>query len=220
MECFIKKVWLGNGDGAHSQFVRFSKGVFAGRAALKLTKTTKIKLGGSFEWANDFAEIVAELDKNAEFSGIIMSREQLDLENEKGKTGVYNYEVENIDSSKINDIKNKAYALLLDSEGNGLSLKIKKKLPKPGKSAEAKIDDKFCVLEADLRYWDKIKHAFMLPECKKCIITHTFEIKEIVIPPGEKDFEKARLMSKRKGKILRKLEVDKISKTEEHDFEA
>ena len=41
------------------------------------------------------------------------------------------------------------------------------------------IDDKFCQLEADLKFWPQIKEAFMLPECKKAKISHTFLIEEI-----------------------------------------
>lgn len=218
MECFIKEIFNGNGDRAHNQFVRFGKGKFENRAVLNLQKTSKIKLRGSFEWANDFVETASELADN-KFSGVILSKEKLDLENEKTKSGVYHYEVSDINSDKIKEIKNKIYTTLLDGEGEGIILKIKKKLPKPGKG-EGKVDDKFCQLEADLKYWDKIKEAFMLPECKKCRISHTFEINEIIIPKDEKDFEKIRVLAKRKGKIIRKFEVDKKQTKEEKEFVA
>ena len=218
MESFIKRIWQGNGEETHYQFVRFSKGRFEGRAVLNLHKTSKIKLKGSFEWANDFVNLANELE-NMKFSGIILSREELGLENEKKKKSIFQYEVSDIESEKINEIKNKAYALLLNGEGEGIILKIKKKLPKPGKS-EKKIDDKFCQLELDLKYWDKVKDAFMFPECKKCKMSHIFEINEIILPQGEKDFEKIRLFAKRKGKIIRKLEIDKKESEEEREFEA
>lgn len=215
MECFIKEIFNGNSERAHNQFVRFGKGKFENRAVLNLQKTNKIKLRGSFEWTNDFVETASEL-ASIKFSGIILSKEKLDLENEKIKSRVYHYEVSDINSDKIKEIRNKIYTMLLDGEGEGVILKIKKKLPKPGK-AEGKIDDKFCQLEADLKYWDKIKEAFMLPECKKCRISHTFEINEIILPKDEKDFEKIRVLAKRKGKIIRKLEVDKKEEKEEKE---
>ena len=219
MESFIKKIWQGNGEEAHYQFVRFSKGIFKGRAVLNLHKTSKIKLKGSFEWANDFVNLANELE-NVKFSGIVLSREKLDLENEKKKKGIFQYEVSDIESEKINEIKNKAYALLLSGESEEIVLKIKKKLPKPGKS-EKKIDDKFCQLELDLKHWDKVREAFMFPEGKKFRVSHIFEINEIIIPEGEgeKDFEKIRLLAKRKGKIIRKLEIDKKESEEEKEFE-
>ncbi len=218
MECFIKEIFNGNGEQSHNQFVRFGKGKFENRAILNLQKDSKIKLRGSFEWANDFVEIASELT-NIKFSGIILSRDRLNLGNEKKKSGVYSYEVLDINSEKTAEIKDKAYAMLLDGEGKGLTLKIKKKLPKPGKS-EGKVDDKFCQLEADLTYWGKIKEAFMLPECRKCKISHTYIIEEIIIPKNEKDFEKIRLLAKRKGKIIRNLEVDKKESKEEIEFSA
>ena len=218
MECFIKEIFNGNSERSHSQFVRFGKGKFKNRAVLNLQKTSKIKLRGSFEWANDFAEIASEL-ADIKFSGIILSKEQLDLDNEKKKSGIFQYEVSNLESNKIKEIKDKIYTMLLDGDGEGITLKIKKKLPKPGK-AEGKIDDKFCQLETDLKYWDKIKEAFMLPECKKCRISHTFEITDIIIPKDGGDFEKIRILAKRKGKIIRNLEVDKKESKEEIEFSA
>ena len=220
MECFIKKIWYGKSDEqAHRQFVRFGKGTFPGRAALNLQRGEKIKLRGSFEYATDFVNLVSELE-DAKFSGIILSKEELPRLTPKKKSAVLTYEVSGIDSIKIKEIAGKVYTMLLDAEGPGVSLKMKKKLPKPGKSREAKIDDKFCILEADAKYWLQIKDFFLLPECRKCKIHHTFIISEIVIPKGEKDFAKIREMAKRKGKILRKSEVDGQENQEEIEFEA
>ncbi len=218
MECFIKKIWQNKGEEAHNYFVRFGKGRFENRAVLNLQKTTKIKLKGSFEWANDFVNLVSEL-ADVKFSGIVLSKQTINLENEKKKSGSFEYDV-NVSSEKIKEIKDKVYAMLLDGGGEGIILKIKKKLPKPGKSGESKVDDKFCQLEADLRYWQQVKEAFMLPECKKCKISHTYIINELIPPKEEKDFAKIRELTKRKGKIIRKLEIDKQEKQEEKDFEA
>lgn len=218
MDCFIKKIFYGKGGEAHSYFVRFGKGIFEGRAILNLMKTSKIKLKGSFEWAENFVEFASEI-ADLKFSGIILSKHELQFEGRK-KGEIFQYEVEGISSKQVQEIKNKAYSMLLDAEGNGIILKIKKKLPKPGKAGEGKVDDKFCQLEMDLKYWDKVKDAFMLPECKKCRISHTFVIEDIIMPKDEKDFAKIRELAKRKGKIIRKLEVDKQSRIEEKEFEA
>ena len=59
----------------------------------------------------------------------------------------------------------------------------------------------------------------MLPECKKCKISHVFEINEIIMPEGEKDFAKVREVAKRKGKIIRRIEVDGRECAEEKEFE-
>ena len=89
MESFIKKVFLNKVDEkAHSQFVRFGKGIYPGRAALSLHITGKIKLKGSYEYANDFALLTSELG-NCKFSGVILSKEKLGLDNEKKKKEVF-----------------------------------------------------------------------------------------------------------------------------------
>lgn len=222
MVCFIKKIFENNIDEqVHRQFVRFSRGSFAGRAALKLDKKEKIKLGGSFEFANDFSVFAAE-NSDSKFSGTVLSREEIsDFGKGKAKNGIFEYNVENINSVKINEIKDKAYALLLDAEGNGISLKMKKKkLPKPGKSGELKIDDKFCIIEADLKYWEKMKDFFMLSECKKAKIFHTYIIGDVIIDNNEKDFAKMRENAKKKGKIIRKMNVDGNETRTEKEFEA
>ncbi len=218
MECFIKKIWKAKGEQAHVYFVRFGKGKYENRAALNLQKTSKVKLRGSYEWVNDFVNLVSELE-NVKFSGVILSKEPLSLENEKKKSGIFEYST-SIDSGKVKEIQDKVYAMLLDAESPGLSLKMKKKLPKPGKSGDAKIDDKFCQLEADLKYWPEIKDAFMLPECKKCKLSHIYVIDELILPEGEKDFAKIRELTKRKGKIIRKSEIDGKEEKEEKEFEA
>jgi len=221
MDCFIKKIFLDKVDeGTHSQFVRFGKGQFKNKAALKLQNSSKIKVGGSFEYAKDFAVLVSEL-ANVNFSGVVMSKEKLDIEGEeKKKAEIYVYEVENITSDKIKEITPKTYILLLDAEGQGITLKCKKKLPKPGKSGDAKVDDKFCQIEADPKYLGKIKEALFwdIPECKKASVAHDYEITGLIMPEGEKDFEKIRIMTKRKGKITRKVEFDKKPLVKEREM--
>jgi len=216
---FVNNILAGKiGLREHLQFTRFGRGRFPGRAALNLQKANRIKLRGSFEYANDFVFLAIEL--KGKFSGTIMSKENLGLENERKKSGIFVYEVSNLEASKIEKIKDKAYCVLLDASGPGFSLVMKKKLPKPGKSGDLKIDDKFCILEADLQHWEKIKAYFNLPEVKKVLIQHTFLIEDIIMPAGETNPEKLRLNAKRKGKIERKVIIDKQEKIENFEFEA
>jgi len=216
MECFIKKIWQGKGEEAHDCFVRFGRGQFKNRAVLVLQRTSKIKLKGNFEWANDFVQFVSEL-ADTKFSGIILSKDKLDLENEKKKARIFQYDV-SINSEKVQELKDKVYCMLLDAEAEGITLKMKKKLP--GKGDKAKVDDRFCQLEIDLRFWPQVKEAFMLPECKKCKISHIYNIGEVIMPEGEKDFVKIRELARKKGKIIRKMEIDGQESEEEKDFEA
>ncbi|MCX5704234.1 MAG: hypothetical protein NT066_07085 [Candidatus Omnitrophica bacterium] len=220
MECFIKKVFASKIDGeAHRQFVRFGKGIYTNRAAIRLVVGEKIKLRGGSEFANDFVNFVSEI--GGKFTGIILSKEPLDLSGKK-KGEIFQYDVVDLDAGKIKEIKDLARAMLLDASAPGIELKMKKKLPKPGKGGSSKIDDKFCMLEADAKYLSAIKQAFFwdVQECKKASATHDYKIDDIIMPPGEKDFVKIRLMSKRKGKITRKLVTDGVEKIQEQNLEA
>jgi hypothetical protein len=216
MECFIKKIFEERPDeGVSRKFVRFGRGRYEERAVLSLQKTSKLKLKGGFEYANDFVLLVSEL-VDARFSGIVLSRNKIDLENEKKKNGIYSYDVSEIRSEKIREIADKSYHLLLDTETPEIKLKIKKRLPKPGKGG----NDKFCQLEASLKFWPQIKEAFFwdVPECRKVKVEHMYDIRELIMPQDEKDFELLRLKTKRKGRIIRKLEIDGREEVREKEF--
>jgi hypothetical protein len=222
---FIKKIFENKiDDSVHKQFVRFGKGTYPGRAVVKITKQPdKIKIGTSFEMVNDMIEFCSQLSSNLKCSGIIISKEKLELPGEKKKTNLLEYNInQDLTSDQIKKILEKCYSCLLDIESPGISLKSKKKLPKPGKAGDAKIDDKFCQLELDTKYWPKIKaeFAFDMPDFKKALAVHTYTITDIIMPKGEKDFEKIRILAKRKGKITRKLTIDKQETSKEKDFEA
>jgi hypothetical protein len=232
MESFIKKVFSGKSDEhCHRQFVRFSRGVFPGRAALSLVKNEKIKLGGSFEYASDFVILASELG-GGKVSGIvlskgdisgIMSKNNIKGNSETKRDGLFyqnNIDEQEMDGKKLGELANNSYTSLLDVEGKEFSLKMKKKLPKPGKSGALKIDDKFCILEADMKFWHQIRDSFMLPECRKCKLSHVIEVRDIIMDKSEKDFAKMRENAKKKGKIIRKIAVDGREETRECEFVA
>ena len=210
-------------DSVHNQFIRFGKGDYGRRALLSLWKTgDKTKIKSSFEFANDFVLFVAGLGE-VSFQGDIWSKEPLPgLPVGQKKAGKWVYEVENIGSKKILELAGKTYYFLLRGDGPGIKLGIKSKLPKPGKS-EDKIDDKFCQLEIDERYYHAAKADFFwdLPDCKKATVEHRFVITEIILPKtNEKDFAKLREMAKRKGKIIRLANIDGKQVVSEKNFEA
>ncbi|MBU1136430.1 MAG: hypothetical protein ABIG37_03270 [Nanoarchaeota archaeon] len=233
MDCFIKKIFQGSVDEKiHSQFVRFGKGNYEGRAIIVIHKTKKIKLKASFEYANDFVNLVSEFGGGI-VSGIVLSKDDISntisennikANSETKKGGLFyknNLAEQELNKEQIKKLLDNSYFSLLDIQGKDFILKIKKKIPKPGKSGEKKTDDKFCQLEANLKYFSQIKEAFFwdVQDCKKIKAMHTYEINELIIPQGEKDFEKIRLLTKRKGKIIRKLEIDKREETKEKELE-
>lgn len=217
MDTFLKKVMTGRGDSdSHRYFLRFGKGNYARRFLLSFNKSTKIKIKGSFEWANEFVKFV-KAHKDLKFSGKVLSKEKVAGKEGRKKAGVFVYEIE---ESSISEFEN-AYFLLLNANDSDMVLKIKKSLPKPGKDEE-KIDDSFCVLEIDAKYWNAAKEAFFwdVPEGKKCTVEHELKINEIIMPEGEKDPAKIRELAKRKGKIVRKIDIDGKEILKEHELVA
>ena len=113
--------------------------------------------------------------------------------------------------------------MLLDCEAEGISIKTKKKLPRPkgnSGSKPPKIDDKFCVMLLPENLWGKVKDEFLfdLPEGKKFKLSHSYTINDILPPRGDKDFEKMRLLAKKKGRIKRTALVDGKEIAQEKEF--
>ncbi len=206
MESTLKKIIENRADeDAHRYFVRFGKGEFNRRFIVAFRKIgDKIKLNGTFELANDFVKLANSL-KNVKFSGLILMKDKVAGKEGKKKAGVFVYEVE---EASLSEYEN-AYYYLLNVNDSEIVLKIKKKLPKPGKN-EDKVDEKFCVMELNAKYWPQIKETFFwdVPEAKKAEILHTLQINEIVMPTGVKDPEEIRRLAKRKGRIIRKINAD------------
>ena len=229
---FMKRLFNGeSGVDIHQQFIRFGKGDYKGRFLLNLWKTKKIKVKTSFEFANDLIRLCSGFG-DCKASGIIlskrnisdtMSRNNIEGNSETKKGGLYyrnNIPSQKLKKEQLVELEKESYFVLLDLEGDSFKLKIKKKLPKPGKS-EKKIDDKFCVLEIENKFYSEIKDDLFwdMPESKKINIKHEVIINEILMPEGEKDFAKIREMAKRKGKIIREAEIDGKKIIKEIEFE-
>jgi hypothetical protein len=215
MDGFLRGILEGNySDESHKYFTRFGKGNYKKRFLINFVKGKKLKVKGSFEWANDFVKFVKE-NSNVNFSGSILMKEKIAGKDGRKKGGCFVYEVSEV---KIEEFEN-AYYYLLNANSGDIVLKIKKALPKPGKN-EDKIDDKFCSMDLDLKYWDKVKDAFFwdIPECKKASVEHELIINEIVLPEGVDDPAKVRELAKRKGKIVRKIDCDGKENIKEYDF--
>ncbi len=223
---FIKKLFEGKQDECvHRQFVRFGKGTYGSRAIINVVKQAdKIKISSSFEFANDFVEFISNFAPRFSVSGIVLSRDKIEGFDFRKKAGVLACDIEKeLVNTELRELASKAYATLLDCSAPGISLKMKKKLPKPGKSGEGKTNDKFCMLELDKRFWPQVHNEFLFDlsqEFKKARMEHTYIIRDIVMPQGEKDFEKIRIMAKRKGTLVRKIIVDGKETVKEKEFVA
>ncbi len=230
---FVKKIFDKEIDeSVHQQFIRYGKGDYKGRFPLSLWRTKKVKLRTSFEFANDIVLVCTKLG-NCKVSGDVVSKEDIsgflsenniegDTKSKKaGRIFLTELPGQDLTGEQLTKLVGISTFALLDIVGTDFTLKTKKKLPKPGKN-ENKIDDKFCQLEADDKYYSLIKGDFFwdMPDAKKIMVKHQVVIDNIIMPEGEKDFAKIREMAKRVGKIIRIADVDGVEKRSEVDFEA
>jgi hypothetical protein len=215
---FIKKIFKNSiDDVVHSQFIRFGKGNFGNRAVLKISRNGKVKINGNCECINDVVLFAFSLLKKIRATGIIFLREKQKQEvelllNMKAvkKRGSWMIEVDKeFTMEEMEKIRENCLFILTDMNTTGLILKTKKNPPKTAKGVD-KVDDKFFSMNLDIKYWPQIKEEFLFDttDGKKFEISHTYLITEIIPPKDEKDFEKIRILAKRKGKIIRKVIVD------------
>jgi len=224
---FIKKIFQDQADASvHRQFVRFGKGNYPSRAVINARFSgTQLKISSTYEFANDLVEFCSSIAAKLNVSGIILSKEKLNLENEKKKSGIFSYEInKDIGNLELKELTERAYATLLDCNAQGIELKIKKKLPKPGKSGGAKVNDKFCVLDLDMKFYVGFKEEFFwdIPGFKKARADHVYLIKDIIVSKElekEKNFDKIRQEAKRKGILTRKVLVDGKEFVKDKEFE-
>ena len=218
MESFLKKVVAGKNDTeSHRYFIRFGKGQYNRRFLMSLNVGKRVKVKTSFELANDLVKLAGEIDGKLKFSGKILSKNNIAGMGGRKKAGVFVYEVSDASLSEYPN----SYYYLLDASSEDVILKCKKALPKPGKNEE-KIDDGFCSLELDLKYLPQIKDMLFWdsPEGKKTIIEHDLIITDIELPKGEKDPAKQRELAIRRGKIVRRMNVDGKDLNKEYEMNA
>ncbi|MBU4070293.1 MAG: hypothetical protein KJ646_04890 [Nanoarchaeota archaeon] len=236
---FIKKIFDGKKEESiHLQFQKFSKGEFRNRALIRVKKTKdKFTIFTSAEFANGLVKNTAEKLGNEKtlVKGAIVSTNDLTGElNFKGKKqfqGVKRYLIENEMSGEeilklLEKFPRAFFAISFDA--GETKLKIKPKAPKSGKPGSKKeelpkID--FCKLITTDK---QIGESFVFdtlqgtskPDFKEAIIDHTFFIEDIVMPKGETDYAKIRETAVRKGRIIRKSEIDGKKMIQEFKFEA
>jgi hypothetical protein len=231
---FIKKIVDKRvDDSVHLQFQKFSKGEFRNKAVIEAKNSSgKYTIKTSPEFANELIKICAEKlgNQKTKVTGAIVSTNdltgELNFKEKKQFQGVKRYVIEGEMSGeeiiKLLDKFPKAFfGLTFNVDKENIQLKIKAKAPKSGKpgkgNEEVKAD--FCSLKTTDK---KVADCFVFekPDFKTAKIIHTFLIDNIMLPQGEKDFAKIREMAKRKGKIIRKSEIDGIKSEKEIEFEA
>ena len=196
---FTDKIFDGNIDEQiHKQFVRFSIGTFENRAVMKITKSKDfIKLNSSYDLMKDLTKIIGENTEKLTISGkIFYSGKKKEIIEEKKVSG-----------EELVKICDKVEFVLLTINFGDYFLKVGKSIPKPGN----KLKKNFCKAKLPLDILDKIiKEDFK----KKLEIEYDFLIETIEIPKEyENDPALARINAIRKGKIIRRIILDKEEKT-------
>jgi len=233
---FIKKIADKKIDElVHLQFQKFSRGEFKDRACFKVKNSSgKYTISTTAEFGNEFVRIFAEKlgDKKTKVVGSIIGTNDLKgiLEFKKISQfqGVKNYSIEMEMSGKeilnLLDKFPKNFFGLSFSVGDDI-LKVKAKAPKSGKPSTKEGEGPktdFCkVVTTDKKLAESF--VFEKPDFKTAEIAHDYIIESIVIPESlkkEKDFAIVREKSLRKGKLIRRGNIDGEPIKKELPFEA
>jgi hypothetical protein len=233
----IKKIFEGLCDeGVHNDFVKFSRGEFKNRYLIEGKKQAKnwtIKTGPEF--ANFFVKKgMKQLSEKIKVKGIISTTlnltEEIKFEISKISQfqGVKKYIIDcEVEPLEILDLmrKHPKVFFALSFNFGSLNIKIKAKPAKSGKSSGKnkegpKVD--FCTIKTDDKnlleelFWD------IGLDWKLISVNHTLIIDGIVCPKDMASMKPAevREASKRKGKVIRKINVDGSEKTSEKEFTA
>lgn len=230
---FIKKVFENQIDEeTHIQFSRFGPGTFENKFILDISITSKnIKIKTSSEFTNELVRLLANtIQEKTLVKGIVFSTRDLteetgiDFQEIKNAMGVKKHILnQELTKEQILDICEKCprASINLSFSTDYGALKVKEKAPKsgkPGKGADSTPKADYCTFTTQDKniledYVFDIKDDF-----KKAIIFHTVIVEEIIVPEEYKnDFAKARMYAKRKGKLIRKLNID--NKNSEHETE-
>ena len=233
MESVLKKIFSGKIDEEiHSEFIRFSRGVFNNRYLIEAKKQKdRLSIKTGHEFANFLIRKCLEKVKgDIELKGVIvytgsLGESKLQIERVKQFIGVKQYVINTkTNASDVLDVMNKnprAFYALSFSFPDG-KLKIKAKAPKsakPSNKGEADVKANFCYLKtADKNIVEDL--FFDFPNFTEIKIKHTLKIEEVIVPKDIEDPVKMREMSKRKGKILREINIDGKLEKKEIEFEA
>ncbi len=230
----LKKIFDGKTDEeVHSDFVKFSRGVFDNRYLVEAKRQKdrwNIKTGAEF--ANFLVRTcLQEVKGEVEVKGVIVAAFSVDKEAEfpieriKQFMGIKQAVVSAKTTAdkilKLMDKYPKAFYAL--SFSTPLSeLKIKPKAPKsakPAASGDKEASADFCIIKTSNQSIAQ-DLLFGLPDFSKASIRHTLNIKEIVLPKNINDPAQLRGLAKKKGTIKRIARFDGKEVIKEVGFEA
>lgn len=229
----IKKVFDGNFDEeVHSDFLKFGRGEFKSKYLLVVkAQKDKFSIKTGPELANTLVkESLKKISGKILIKGVIVSTGELEISfsnDKKQFMGIKQFKVDaEVDPREILDCMEKypRAFFALSYKTDSYELKIKPKAPKsakPSTKGEKEVVADFCSLKTKDR--ELIKTLFFdVGTFKEIKISHDILIEKIIYP---KDFasmkpEDVREQSKRKGKVIRKIEIDGKTLVKEAEFEA
>jgi len=235
MDSFIKKIFEAQelDDLVHGQFQKFSKGEFQNKAALKIRNSKgKFTLTTSPEYGNELVRSLAEElgDNKTEVEGALITTidlsKEYDFKEVKNALGVRKHFIEGeISGNEIIGLMGKFpkafFALSLKTSDSSLTLKVKAPKTKPSGKGESKPKINFCkLITTNKEIVKRFVFDLNLDSLKKAEIYHDFIITDLEIPKDEEDFAKMRELTKRKGKIIRKIIIDEKEERKEVEFAA
>lgn len=202
----------------HNKFIRYSKGEFTGPILnIKITKAN-IKVNSSFHIASELLILMADLlkTKEVEIKGNLSWNEDLNPALERlgikylkviKSRGIFNYVLQNKVNLQdlIKELGN--YNLLISFSDQDAKLTTKNKYPKPNKD----ISGDFCKSTFPTSMKDRVLSEFAFDikgdDIKDIQISHKIIVSDIILPETN-NFDEARRLAKRAGKIIRKISVN------------
>ncbi len=243
MEFFIKKIFEGRPDDlVHLQFKKFSRGEFSARAMVRVKNSGgKFNIATTSEYAREFIINLGEKlgGERVLVTGALISAlklEGFDYKEKKSAIGINKYFIEKeMSGNELVELCEKfpkAFLGLSFKVGDS-ELKIQTKSPKSSKGASSqkkegeKLKIDFCKLKTNDK--ELVRGLIFEDELaglnfKNVEISQDFIIDEIVITDEMKekcgrDFGELREMALRKGRVVRKLNVDGREVVKEKEFE-
>ena len=207
-----------NTEHAHNKFIRYSKGNFIGPLMKIRFSKQNIKIGASFHFTDELLRLLVEKIGNevVHIKGFIiwngdLSEDLASLGIKYSKVsksrGIFKYTIDN--EAPLKDFMDKMgnYNLLLTVKTEELSLTTKSAFPKPNKP----FGPDFCKVTLPIEFRESIlrEFAFDVKEEKLKVIEikHEIDINDIHLPDID-DFEKARRLAKREGKLRRYVSIN------------
>ncbi|MBW3013781.1 hypothetical protein KY335_00895 [Candidatus Woesearchaeota archaeon] len=233
---FIKQIANKKTDSyTHNAFVRYGPGEFVKEDFIVKKIGKNIKIWGGFEWCNVLLKFVASFCSGVvSVNGTIpttrdvgpeLKKLGVDFEEKRrfGKKGS-KYEIKTtLPADTVRKMINQVYDfyLMLDLKCGNYIVKMKKKeTPKIGSPS-----DKFvsAVIPVDhlKAFIDEFLFDCGVSDFKSVVIKHTYKVEKIILDEklAAKDPLAARLQAKRKGTVIRVIDIDGKEIKKEYPFE-